>query len=401
VAALAVVLGALTASGPVSVDLYLPSFPELADHFGSSVDTVQLSLSTYMVGLAVGQAVYGRLADTYGRRRPLLMGMALYVAVSIACAYAPSVGALIGLRAIQGFAGCAGMVISRAIVRDLFAGAAAARFFSLLMLVFGIAPVLAPLLGGQILALGSWRAIFVTLAAYGVACLALTLWLPETLPAERRRAAGMRDALASYGSVLRSRPFVAYAATGACAGGALLAYIAASPAVVIEQFGVSPQLFGFVFGVNSLGLVVASQITGRTVARLGPERILRRSVAVQAAAGVAMLAIAVAGGGLWAVLVPLFFVVASFGGIMPTSAALAMTPFPESAGAASALLGTGQSVLAAVGGALVSGIRLDAATSMGVVIAGMSLLSLAVLLRFAPDLGGRPETTVPTSASVG
>jgi DHA1 family bicyclomycin/chloramphenicol resistance-like MFS transporter len=401
VASLAVVLGALTAFGPVSVDLYLPAFPALARHFDSSVGTVQLSLSTYMVGLAIGQLVYGRLADIYGRRRPLLWGIALYVAVSIACAYAPSVGALIGLRAVQGFAGCAGMVISRAIVRDLYAGAEAARFFSLLMLVFGIAPIVAPLLGGQILALGGWQGVFLALAAYGVACFALAAWLPETLPPERRRAAGVHDALASYRQVLHSRTFVAYATASACAGAALIAYIAASPAVVIDQFGVSPQLFGLVFGVNSLGLVIASQITARTVRRLGPATVLRWAITLEAAGGGALLAVALAGGGLWAALVPMFVVVASFGGVMPTSAALALTPFPETAGAASALFGGAQSVLAALGGVLVSGIRLEAATSMGIVIAGMSLLSLFVLLRLAPDWRADVPETVPESASLG
>ena len=394
---MAIALGVLTASGPMSVDLYLPAFPAIARHFDSSVSTVQLSLSTYLLGLAVGQAVYGRLADIYGRRRPLLWGLGLYIVVTVACAYAPSVAALIGLRAVQGFAGCAGLVISRAIVRDLFAGAEAARFFSLLMLVFGVAPIIAPLVGGQVLAIGGWQSVFFALAAYAVVCVVVTLWLPETLPRERRRATGARDALASYRYVLANRAFVGYAVAAGCAGAGLIAYIASSPAVVIDQFGVSPQLFGFVFGVNSLGLVAVSQITGKAVTRVGTDTVLRVSVAIEAGGGIALLAAALAGGGLWAVLVPMFVVVASFGAIMPTSAALALTPFPGSAGAASALLGTVQSILGAAAGAIAGSIALEPAASMGIIIAGMSALSLAVLLRLAP--GGVPDP-VPEPASL-
>ena len=376
---MAFALGVLTASGPVSVDLYLPAFPAIAGHFGSSVSTVALSLSTYMIGLAIGQAVFGRLADIYGRRRPLVWGILLYIVITIACAYAPSVGALVGLRAVQGFAGCAGMVISRAIVRDLFAGVEAARFFSLLMLVFGVAPVVAPLIGGQVLAIGGWQGVFFTLAAFAVVCLAVTLWLPETLPRERRRAAGTRDAVASYRQVLANRPFLAYAGAAGFAGAGLIAYIATSPAVVIDQFGVSPQLFGFVFGVNSLGLVAVSQITGRAVTRVGADAVLRAAVVIETVGGIALLVLAIAGVGLWAVLVPMFVVVSSFGAIMPTSAALALTPFPRSAGAASALLGTTQSILGAAAGAVASAIVFQPAVSMGVVIAAMSVASLGVL----------------------
>jgi DHA1 family bicyclomycin/chloramphenicol resistance-like MFS transporter len=388
---IAIVLGALTAFAPVSVDLYLPAFPSIAEHFGSGVGSVQLSLSTYMVGLALGQVLYGRLSDIHGRRRPMLAGIALYVAASIACGFAPSVEALIGLRLLQGVGGCAGIVIARAVVRDLYAGAEAARFFSLLMLVFGVAPVVAPLLGGQILAVASWEAIFFALAVYGLACCAAVVWLPETLPPERRRASGLSDALASYRLVVVNRAFLAYALAGTLGIAALMAYLAASPAVVIDQLGISPQAFGLVFGMNALGIMAVSHLTGRTVERFGTERVLRCGLGAQAVAAVALLVVAATGRSSLATLLPLMFVVvASVGAILPPSAALAMTPFPHAAGAASAVFGTLQTGLPAVSAAVVSAIALEPATAMGIVLAVSSLLAGVSLLLVAPARADEP-----------
>jgi DHA1 family bicyclomycin/chloramphenicol resistance-like MFS transporter len=383
-------LGALTALGPMSVDLYLPAFPAIARHFDTEVGSVQLSLATYLVGLAIGQVLWGRLSDIHGRRRPMLLGLALYLATSVALALAPSVEALIGLRLVQGFAGCAGIVISRAIVRDLYAGAEAARFFSSLLLVFGLAPVVAPLVGAQILALAGWQSVFVVLAVYATGCLAGVLWLPETLPAERRRPSGLRDAAASYTRVLRHRAFVAYALAGSLGSAAIVAYISASPAVLIEQHGVSPQAFGLVFGVNGLGFVLVLQVTGRVVVRHGPEAVLRWGVAGQSIAGVALLVVALTGGGLAAVLPAMFVVVASIGAIMPTSTALALTPFPDEAGAASAAKGTAQAALGAASGALVGSIALAPATAMGIVLTGACVLAIAVLAFAVPSRAPQP-----------
>ncbi len=384
-------LGALTAFAPISVDLYLPAFPAVASHFDTSVGSVQLSLSTYMVGLAAGQVLYGRLSDIHGRRRPLLAGVSLYVVASFACAFAPSVETLIGLRLLQGFGGCAGIVIARAIVRDLFTGADAARFFTLLMLVFGVAPIVAPLLGGQILPIAGWQGIFVTLGVYGAACLAAVLWLPETLPPERRRAGGFRDAVSSHRAILGNRAFLANTGAGSLAIAALIAYIASSPAVVIEQYGVSPQSFGFVFGANALGLVAVSQIVGLLVGRVGVETVLRRGLIVQAAASLVLLGVAVADvGGLFGLLVPLFVVVSSVGAILPTSTALALTPFPHAAGAAAGVIGTAQAGLGAIAGAVVSAIALEPSVTMAAVLAGAAVAALGVLLAVAPRRGLAP-----------
>lgn len=381
----------------MSVDLYLPAFTSIARHFGTSVHAVQFSLSTYLVGFAAGQVLYGPLSDRYGRRRPLAAGIALYVVASLACAAAPSIGALIGLRLVQGLCGCAGVVISRAIVRDMFVGAEAARFFSLIMLVFGVAPVLAPLLGGQLLAVVGWRGIFVTLAGYGLACLVGAFWLPETLAPAARRSGGLRGALASYREVVGHRAFLAYAGASSFANAALLAYIVSAPAVVIEQFGVSPQKFGFVFGANALGFVAVSQLNRWTVRRLGLETVLRRAVAAQALCGVALLAVAVTGaGGLAAAAVPMFGVVASLGAIMPNATALALTPFPDSAGAAAAVVGTLQTGLGAAAGAIVAAIGLEPVLSMAVVLIGACALAVTTLAALAPRELPEPAAETPS-----
>lgn len=387
---LAVMLGALAAFGPLSVDMYLPSFPTLARELETSVSSVQITLSTCIVGFAAGPFLWGPLADRYGRRGPLAAGLLLFTAASVACAFAPSIGVLAVLRLLQGIGGCAGPVIGRAIVRDLFAGVEAARFFSLLMLVFGVAPVLAPLVGGVLLELG-WEAIFVALAGLGLACLAGMLFLPETLPSGARRREGMGPAVAAYGELARHRAFVVYALVNALASAGMLAYISSSPAVVIDQYGVSPQLFGFVFGANSLGLVAVSQLVGRLSERIGLIALLRLAVSVQTGAALVLLVFGVTGvGGLWALLAPMFLVVSSLGAIMPTAAALGMTPFPDKAGAASALFGTAQGILGGAAAALVGATGLAPAASMGVVVASGCGLAALLLYGAAPRLGPGP-----------
>lgn len=377
---LAVALGALSAFGPLATDIYLPALPEIGDFYDTPIERAQIALASSFAGLAVGQLVYGPLSDRYGRRGPLLLGLVLFSIASAACAIAPPLALLFVLLFVQAFAACSGIVIARAVVRDLFSGAEAAHFFALIMLVFGLAPVLAPLVGGQLLALGGWRAPFLALAAFGVVCLAVVAWLPETLPEERRRRGGMPDALRSYGILLRHRAFVTYAAAGALSSVGLFAYIIASPAVVIDQFGVSPQAFGFVFGANALGLVAMSQVAGRLAGRVGPAAILWRAVIVQAVGAVVFAAVAATGaGGLAGVLPPLFVVVSCTGAIIPMTAALALNPFPERAGAAAALMGAIQLALGAGAGAVVGLIGLDAATSLALVVAIACTLAVAVL----------------------
>ncbi|MBY0429799.1 MAG: multidrug effflux MFS transporter, partial [Rhodospirillales bacterium] len=268
-------LGAVTALGPLSIDMYLPALPSLAADFRADPSLVQLTLSACILGLALGQLVVGPLSDIHGRRRPLLVGLAAYAAASLLCALAPSAGALIAMRFLQGLAGSAGLVIATAMVRDLYTGAAAARFFSMLMLVMGLAPILAPLLGAQVLLLASWHGIFAILTVAGVLLIAVAATLlPETLSHECRHGGGLGATIATFGRFFTDRRFISYALAAGLAFAAMFAYIAGSPFVIQRIHGVSPQAFGMLFGMNAFGLIAASQINGRFVERASPRTLM-------------------------------------------------------------------------------------------------------------------------------
>src|SRR5947207_6999129 len=238
----------------MSIDMYLPAFPALARDFHATEAQVQLTLTACFAGLALGQLLYGPVSDALGRRRPLYVGLVSYAAASALCAVAPNVAVLTGLRLVQGLGGAAGIVIARAVVRDLYSGLAAARFFSLLMLVNGLAPMLAPLLGAEVLRFSSWPTVFWLLCGYGlVLLLGVVLVLPETLPAQRRRRGGLRDTAHTFREIARDRTFLGYALAGGLVFAAMFAYIAGSSFVTQDIYGVSPQAFGVIFGVNALG----------------------------------------------------------------------------------------------------------------------------------------------------
>src|SRR4051812_26339026 len=249
---LVLLLGALSAFGPLSMDMYLPGLPSMARDLSSPAWAAQLTITTSMLGLAGGQLVAGPISDSRGRRRPLLIGLAAYMATSLLCAMAPNIWLLLTFRLIQGSAGAAGIVIARAIVRDLHTGVAAARFFALLMLVGGLAPILAPLVGGQLLHVTDWRGIFVVLAGIG-AVLLLAAWtmLAETLPAGQRHAGGLAATLHVFGGLVRDRPFLGYTLSGGLTFAAMATYISGSPFVLQDIHGVSPQLFSVLFAVNA------------------------------------------------------------------------------------------------------------------------------------------------------
>lgn len=370
----------MAAFGPLSTDFYLPALPDIADHFDTSAGTAQLTISAAFFGMGVGQTLYGPFSDALGRRPPLVAGILLFVAAAALGPLAPSIEVLIFLQFLIAFGACAGIVISRAIVRDLFTGTDdAARFYALIMLVFGVAPVLGPLIGGQVLRLGGWQAPYEALAVMGLFCLIGVLWLPETLPKEKRRTGGVRDALGSYRFLARNRAFVPYAITNCFSGIGLFAFIATSPSVFIDQYDISPQVFGFVFGLNAIGLVAASQIASRLIGRRGSRPILRAALAIQATAGIVLLVVVLTGvGGLAAFLAPLFFVVSPFGAVLPTSTALALTPFPERAGTASAFIGALQLAVGAGAGALAGLLTFAPATSLALVVAPAAVLAVLV-----------------------
>ncbi len=380
-ARLALVLGSLSAFGPLSIDMYLPGLPALAREFHTDTAAAQLTLSLFFIGLAVGQALYGPIADRVGRKRPLLAGCAFYMIASVACALAPSIESLIVLRFAQALGGCAGMVIARSIVRDLFDAHNSARMYSFLMLVMGLAPITAPLIGGQILVAFGWRAIFWLLGGFGLFCLVMVAFqLPETLPAERRIRAGLGQALEVYGRLLADRRFVGYALAGGFVSAGMFAYISGSPFVFIELYGVAPQHYGWIFGTNALGLVIASQLNRWLLMRYRSEAILAATFVAYAIAGLVLALVAATGfGGLAGLLAPLFLCVASVGLIGPNAAAAAMAPHGHVAGSASALLGTLQFVVGAGAGALVGVLHNGTAMPMAGIIA---ICSVAAFVTF-------------------
>lgn len=381
------VLGGLSAFGPLSIDMYLPALPRLAGDFGAPAAAVQLTVSACLVGLGLGQLVAGPTSDVLGRRRPLLWGVGLYAVASWAAAFAPSLPLLVGMRFLQGLAGAAGIAIARAVVRDLFEGAEVARIFSLLMLVTGVAPIAAPLIGAQVLRFAPWRAVFVVLGLVAVGILlGVARFLPESLPGDRRRTGGVREAAAAFREVTASRAFLGYALSCALIMSVLFSYISASPFVLQEQYGLSAQAFSLVFAGNSLAIVAGSQVGGRLARRGSPRRVLVAGFGLCLVAAWVLLAVALGGLGLVAFLVPLTFVIGSLGLVLPNATALAILPHPRAAGSASAQLGALQFAVGAVLAPL-TGLRMASpAVAMALVIAA---LATAAPLTFAALAGRR------------
>jgi DHA1 family bicyclomycin/chloramphenicol resistance-like MFS transporter len=377
------ILGGLSAFGPLSIDMYLPGLPHMTDDLGASASTGQLTLTACVLGLAFGQILAGPFSDRLGRRRPLLIGLVAYAAASVACALAPTIWTLIPLRFVQGLAGAAGIVIARAMVRDLYSGDAAAKMFSLLMLVMGTAPIFAPIIGGQALRVMSWRGIFWLLAAIGVLLFAASaLWLAETLPGEQRHSGGLKSVLGTFGRLLRDRSFMPYALSFGLAFGAMFTYISGSPFVLEKIYGVSPQVFSLIFAINSASLVLATQVVHRMVERVGSPALLRFGLFGTAAAGAALLPVVLADGKLALVLTCLIVLVTGIGFQVPTSTALALADQGWAAGSASALLGLGQFLIAALVAPLAGIAGQHTAVPMALVIATLSVAGLTVDIAF-------------------
>ncbi len=372
------ILGSLSAFGPMAIDFYLPSFPALALAFGTDVEHIQLSLSAYFAGLAIGQLLYGPLADRIGRRIPLLVGVGIFTLASIACAFAPSLEWLIAARFVQALGGCAGMVVSRAVVRDLCDPIAAAKAFSQLMLVMGLAPILAPLGGGLLLSLSGWQSIFYTLTLFSaLAGGAIALWLPETIPSGPRPP--LRGALKQYRALFRDRSFITYALTGGVAIAGMFSYIAGSPFVFIELYGVPAEHYGWIFGSNAAGFILMAQVNARLLRYRGPGFWLRRAVWVYFGCGLALLAITLAKPAhLWPLLIPLFGAIASLGFLLPNSSACAIASQGRHAGSASALMGSLQFTVAAGASALVGALHDGTALPMALVITACGLVAAAL-----------------------
>ncbi len=386
----ALLLGGLTAFGPLSIDMYLPALPVMARELHSTDTQLQLTLAVFLVGLGVGQLVAGPLSDAFGRRRPMLAGVVIFAVASAVAALSPSVPALIAARAVQALGAATGMVVARAAVRDLYSGVAMARFFSTLMLVTGVAPVLAPLIGGQLLQWTSWRGIFVSLTALGVVLLVVAVFaLPETLPRHNRRSPHPGRIARTYAALLRDRVFTGYALTVGLAFSAMFAYISGSSFVLQHTYGLSPSEYGLVFAVNGAGLVLVGQINGRLVGRFAPRTLLWAGLTSALVGGLGIVVAAAVEAPLPLLLTPLFVTVSSVGMVGPNATTLALADHPHTAGAASALLGLVQ-FLVGGGTSPVVGLLGGSALAMATVMAAAAaaaLLVFALLTRAAPHFG--------------
>ncbi len=372
----------LSTFGPISLDLYLPVLPELATDLGASASGAQLTITACLLGLAVGQLVAGPLSDQFGRRRPLLIGLVCYLLTSLACAFAPSIEVLLVLRLLQGLSGAAGLVIARAVARDLYEGRALLIVFSRLILVSGLAPVVAPLLGGQLARVMDWRGIFVVLAGFGLVLVAAgVLGVPESLPLERRSAGGLQSNVRGFRELLGDRLFLGAAFSSGLAGAAMFAYIAGSTFVLQRIYGMSPQGFSYVFGINALGIMAMSQLGARLARSRPAVRLLAFGLAMNLLGSVGVLISAVSGAGLVPLLISLWVMVSSVGMVFPSATTIALADYPHQAGRASSLLGLGQYIAGALAAPLVGLGGEQTAVPLGVVVVGASLLAAAVFWR--------------------
>ena len=342
-------LSALTALGPFTFDTYLAAFPEIADDLNTTAAAVQLTIAASLAGLALGQLLIGSVSDAYGRRRPLLSSLVVYVLASVGLVLVQNITAFTALRFVQGFTAAAGMVLSLAVVRDKFEGLAVSKVMARLMLVVGVAPILAPTIGAQLLLVGSWRLIFVFLAATGAVLFVVASFaLRESLPVELRRTGGTGAALRTYRDLLLDLPFLGLALMSAFYLSAMFTYVASSTFVFQEGYGLTPQQFGWVFAAGAVAITAGSQINGALVGRFRPEQILSGAVAVGVVLGLSLFATTLLGAPFWPVTVLLVLTLGTAGFVLPSAPAIALASNPHRAGSAAALLGALQFGLGAV-----------------------------------------------------
>ena len=374
------VLGALIALGPATIDMYLPALPTIGDDLSATPAQVQLTLTGTLVGLGLGQLVLGPVSDAVGRRLPVLVGTAVHVLASLLCMVAPNVAVLGGLRLVQGLSAAAAAVVATAVVRDLYSGNTAAVVLSRLMLVLGVAPVLAPTVGGELLRLTDWRGVFGALAVLGALMLLMAARaLPETLPPSRRRTGGVLGTARAYRGLFRDRSYVGLVLVAGTAMAALFAYVSGSAFVLQEQYGLSEQQFGLVFGAGAVFLIAATQLNVRLLDRTGPAQVMAGGLVLGVLASAVLLVVAMTGGGLVLLLAALWTVLAAVGLVMPNAPALALARHAEAAGTAAALLGAVQFGVGAIAAPLVGLLGTDA-TAMGLVMLGGTVTAMALLL---------------------
>ena len=400
--AIIAILGGLWTLGSFSTDLFLPAMPKAAEALGASESAVALSVTTFLIGLGLGQLVAGPVSDGRGRRPTLLAGLVVFTASALACLVAPSVAVLVAVRFAQGAAAAFGLAIPNAMVTDYARGREAARLFSWIVIIGGVAPLVASLTGAQMLRLLGWRGPFVALAAISVVALVcVALWLPESLPRERRVTGGLRSALRTMATLTRDARFMGYAFTGACVYVVFFAYLGGSSFVLQHGYGVSATTYSILFAVNALGMLAAGQTNHRLLARFSPQRLLAVGLTAYAGAGIAVLVAALSGTlGLWGLAVPFFVIVASMGVILPDLTALTLSLHPEVAGTAAAYFGALRLGLGALAMPLIGIGGTVTATSMAIMMAVAGAAALALFVLTARSTSGqRVLLDLPEEAS--
>ncbi len=379
---LILILGSLTALGPFSIDMYLPAFPVIAKDLNTSTEQVAISLSSFFIGISLGQLLYGPLLDRFGRKKPLCMGLILYILASVGCVFVTSLNQLIVLRAIQALGSCAAAVASVAMVRDLFPVKDSAKVFALLMLVVGVSPMLAPTAGSYVTILFGWHAIFIALIGLGLLnLLASMFWLPEKYQPDTKLSLMPGPIVKTFLSVIAEPYFYTYAITGAVAFSGLFAYVAGSPVVFMEVYKVSTELYGWIFAILSIGLIASSQVNSILVRRYKSEQIVFVALSTQL-----LLTLFFCFGtylewfNLYETIILLFLFLCCLGFINPNTSALSLSPFKKNAGSASALMGAIQMGIGAIASSLLSMFNTKSALPMVAVMAGSTLLAMLILL---------------------
>ena len=373
---LALLLGSLGLLGPFTIDTYLPSFPTIVKDFDTTASLVQISLTACLLGLGAGQLFIGPLSDVKGRRKPLIVFLCLYIVASLACSIAPNIYFLIAFRFVQGFSAAGGLVISRAVVRDLFVGKELTKFFTLMLLVGNLGPIVAPIAGGTILTFTNWHGVFVALACLGtILIFTSSLKLKETLPMEQRVPSNLPQLIKNFGSLFKDREFMGYAFTQGFTSAGVFAYVSGISFVYQNIYGVTPQQFSLLFGVNGLGLIIGSQLVGRLTDLIPERTFLKIGLGISMTAGLLLLIALLLKAPLIAVAIPIFFFISSISIIGTTSFALAIQSKGQIAGSASALLGLLPFVLGSLAAPLVGIAGAYTGTPMGVTIFGASFLA--------------------------
>lgn len=372
---IAFLLGSLSLLGPFTIDTYLPAFPTIVDEFHTSASLVQVSLTTCLLGLALGQLIIGPMSDVQGRRKPLLIFLGLYLLSSLICAVAPNIYMLIVSRFIQGFAAAGGLVISRAVVRDLYSGRELTKFFATLMLIGNLGPIVAPIIGGAILSFANWKVVFLVLTCIGIILtIVVAFKLEETLPAEKRVPSNIKQVVMNFGSLLKDREFAGYAFTQGFTTAGIFAYVSGISFVYQNIYGVSPQVFSLLFGINGVGLIIGTQIVGR-LSKFSERTFLKSGLALSMSASILLVIAILVHAPLVAVAIPIFLFVTSISIIGTSSFSLAMETKGHMAGSASALLGLLPFLLGSLTAPLVGIGGEHTAVPMGVIIFASSLLA--------------------------